>query len=220
VISCQLQRDDLQERLSTIRSLVDAAHAGTPGVIDVRKETRGLAVLLLYAAYEHLLTSLCATLLDTASSLRVGNKRLRPGLKVFAAYAELAAVSGVGPTKIWAKGLKVVEQLNQPRATSLVSGIFPDDGTHFQKTQVTTFCKMFGLPDPAPVLREVWERLNTVVADRNAVAHGRETPDEIGRRYTIDEINELIRLWDERWTEFINWVEAAAMTRDFYRLPR
>jgi hypothetical protein len=139
---------------------------------------------------------------------------------VFAAYRELASVGGVAPPKIWTRGLAVVEQLNQTRTNSLDSGIFPNDGTNFHKTQVRTFCDIFGLSDPASVLQEVWDRLDTVVADRNSVAHGKETPDEVGRRYTLPEINELVRLWDERWTEFINWVEAAAATRDFYRLPR
>jgi hypothetical protein len=60
----------------------------------------------------------------------------------------------------------------------------------------------------------------TIVIDRNAVAHGRETPGEVGRRYTLPEINELVRLWDERWMAFIDSVEAAAGARDFYRLPR
>jgi len=177
VISCQLQRDDLQDRLGSIRSLIDASHANTPGVPDVSREARGLAVVLLYASYENLLTSLGASLLNTASSLRVGNRRLRPGLKVFAAYRELCAIGGVAPPKIWTRGLAVVEQLDQTKTNSLNSGVvFPNDGSNFRTSQVRTFCNVFGLSDPAPVLREVWNRLDTIVADRNAVAHGRETP--------------------------------------------
>ena len=116
---------------------------------------------------------------------------------MFAAYRELCAVGGVAPPKIWAKGLAVVDQLNQAKSNSLDSGVtFPNDGSNFRTSQINTFCNVFGLPDPAPVLREVWSRIDTIVSDRNAVAHGRETPGEVGRRYTLPEINELVRLWD------------------------
>jgi hypothetical protein len=69
-------------------------------------------------------------------------------------------------------------------------------------------------------LREVWQRLDTVVTERNAIAHGRETAGNIGRQYTLADLNTLVDLWDLRWMEFIDWVEQAAASRDFYRTPR
>jgi hypothetical protein len=220
MLDCQLHRDDLEYRLTAIRSLITAAHPADVTGPDISRESRGLAVLLLYASYENLLRTLCATLLDTAANLRVGNRRLQPGLKVFAAYPELSAINDAGPTKVWGRGLAAITRLNDSRNSSINSAIFPNDGTNFRTTQVRTFCEIFGLPDPAPVLREVWSRLDAVVADRNAVAHGTETPDDVGRRYTLLEINGIVDLWDLRWMDFIDWVESAARVRDFYRTSR
>jgi hypothetical protein len=89
-----------------------------------------------------------------------------------------------------------------------------------QTPQVTTFCRIFGLGDPAPVLREVWSRLDTIVTERNGIAHGRLTPDEVGRTYSLADLNSLVDLWEQRWGDFLRWVEQQASTRDFFRTRR
>lgn len=74
-------------------------------------------------------------------------------------------------------------------------------------SQVRLFCDLFDLGDPGPVLREVWPQLDTIVDLRNGIAHGRLTPDEVGRNYTHDEVLTLVNLWEIRWLEFIDWIE-------------
>lgn len=208
--------------MTAVRSLLNAAHpsAGPSTSPDISKEARGLAILLLYAAYENLLTTLSRSLLEAAVRLRVGNKRFRNGFKVFAVHSMLQSTSGSSQTAIWRSGLDLMETLSDGRNCTVSTSIFPNDGTNFRRSQVQTFCKMFGLSDPGPVLREVWSRLDTIVSERNAIAHGRENPEDVGRRYTLADLHVLVDLWDKRWMEFITWVEGAASSRDFYRTPR
>jgi hypothetical protein len=86
--------------------------------------------------------------------------------------------------------------------------------------QVRTFCELFGLGDPAPVINGIWARIDTIVAERNEIAHGQQTPDEVGRRYTSQEIRGLVDLWEGDWLAFLNWVEGQASSRDFFRDKR
>ena len=152
--------------------------------------------------------------------LRVGNRRLRPGLKLIAAYPKLVSVSDSKSSAVWVRGADVIDQIFSTSVCTVSPDVFPNDGSNFRKSQVITFCSVFGLSNPAPVLREVWGRLDTIVTERNGVAHGRLTPEEMGRNYTENDMNQLIDLWQLRWTDFLNWVEASAATRDFFRLPR
>ena len=46
------------------------------------------------------------------------------------------------------------------------------------------------------------------------------TADEVGRRYTVDEMRALAYLWQVRWTDFLDVVETSAASRDFYRTRR
>lgn len=177
-------------------------------------------MVLLYAAYENLLVTLCRSLLETAKQLGVGNRRLRPGLRLIAAHARLQAVSSLAPTAIWRAGFDLVDTVSHARECTISTDTFPNDGTHFRRSQVLTFCKVFNLGDPAPILREAWNRLDTIVAERNAVAHGRLTAGDVGRNYSPADMQRLVEIWELRWNEFINWVESAAVTRDFFRIPR
>lgn len=86
-----------------------------------------------------------------------------------------------------------------------------------KRSQVVLFSRLFGLDDPGPILKEVWSRLDTVVTERNNIAHGSLTADEVGRRYSLDDATELCRLWELRWSEFLSAAEVAGSTRAFYR---
>lgn len=238
MFSCANHRIELAARVNSISALLDATHQSPPQVVgavpvgtpvampsqvllnqpDVSREARGLAILLLYASYERLLVSLCRTVLEAAASLRVGNRRFKPGLKLFAVHPYLQAIVDSQQAAIWnGSGLDIVKVLDNTRECTIVPDIFPTDGTHMRKTQVYTFCNLLELGDPGPILREVWDRLDTVVIERNMIAHGAATADEIGRLYTIGEIRSFVALWQQRWGEFLNWVETEGSTRDFFR---
>ena len=202
--------------MARITAILDATEGGA-----VAREARGLSIVLLYAAYERLLRGLARAILEAALGLRAGNRRLRPRLQVFAVLGRLRAVSQTSYGQMWdGRGLDVVEALNLRRTCTVSTDAFPNDGTHMRREQIMSFCGAFGLADPAPVLREAWDRIDNIVAQRNAIAHGERTPDEVGRSYTIDDIRELVLVWEARWFDFLAWVERQADSRAFFLMPR
>ena len=219
MINYSVQRQDFIQRLDVVRGIISATHPqGTTAPIS--REARGMAIVLLYAAYENLLTSLFRSILETVIGLRVGNRRLRPGLKLVASHGKLQSLRSVSAAAIWRMGFDLVATLSDSRVCSIAPDVFPNDGSHFRRPQVITFCQVLGLEDPAPVLREVWQRIDTVVSERNAIAHGRITPGDVGRNYSLADTQMLVDLWQLRWCEFMDWIEASATSRDFFRLPR
>lgn len=222
MLDCTTHRAELEARIQSIRALLDATHRSpAPLHPDISREARGLCVVLLHAAYERLLTSLCRSLLETARGLRVSNRRLKPGFQLFAAFPKVEAASSVGKSTIWReKGLDLVKSVSERRECTIQTDIFPDDGSYMKQSQVRTFCTLFDLGPPGPLLREVWSRLDTIVTERNGIAHGRLTADQVGRNYSIQDMEALVTMWHLRWGEFLDHAEAKASTRDFYRTPR
>ncbi|MEJ1938614.1 hypothetical protein WDZ92_51115, partial [Nostoc sp. NIES-2111] len=102
----------------------------------------------------------------------------------------------------------------------LDSSLFPDDGSFMKTSQILLLCEVFDLGNPAPVMREAWDRINGIVDERNSIAHGRQTPEEVGRRYSHDDLLKLIDLWEARWTEFLNWVDSTCKDQPFYLRPK
>ncbi len=193
-------KTELCDRVGTIRRILAASQDNSKAP-DISREARGLAILLLFAAYENLLKSLCRSLLETARRLKVGNRRLRTGFRVFAIHSRLQAMAGNSSAKVdWTESRKLLEDASRARGCSINSSIFPNDGSFMKSTQVRLLCELFDLGDPAPVLREVWDRLDSIVSQRNLIAHGSSTPEDVGRGYTSAEIEVLVDLWERRWS--------------------
>lgn len=219
LLSCAVIKADFLERISAARALLNAAH---PNGINTStsRDVRGLTIILLYAAYENLLQGVARAILEAAMKLKVGNKRLRPGLKLVASHTYIESMVSVSSTGVWKAGLKLIDTIDESRTCTLSSDVFPNDGSHFRRPQVRTFCKVFGLADPGPILLSVWQRIDSLVAERNAIAHGKMTAADVGRSYSFSDMIDLIDDWEVAWVRFIDWVELSASTRDFYRLPR
>lgn len=209
-VDCDPLERALRERVDVARRLVDATKLVNPAVIDVSREARGLAIVLLFAAYENLLNTLCRTLLEAAAKTRARGRRLKPGLQLFLVHNELIGLADGGKSRIWrSAGLELIQAIQEKPASQLDMGLFPSDGSFMKASQIKLFCTLFDLGDPGPVLREVWPRINTIVDQRNAIAHGRMTPEQVGRTYSYEELMSLTRLWEQRWIDFLRWVGAA-----------
>ena len=214
-----LYRVELERRVSTIRRIVEAAHVQLSGVVgtDVSREARGLAIVLLFASYENLLTAVCRGLLEHASRLGFGNRQLRRGFRIFAAYHNMKSLRDVSEGRIWREvGFQLIDLVSDNVNCSINCDIFPVDGSFMKRTQVEVFCNLFELGNPASILREVWGRLDTIVNERNGIAHGRLTPEEVGRNYSIDEMRKLIDSWENRWKEFIIHISTRASSNSFF----
>lgn len=219
----QPYREELIRRLDAVRRILDAAHPTfhAHGVPDAGREVRGLAIVLLFAAYENLLTSMCRRLLEIATTLRVGNHRLRKGFRLFAVHHLLQSIAEASDGKVWRDvGPRLLDCAFDSKRCSINPDLFPADGSFMKRSQISLFCNIFELGDPGPVLREVWNRLDTVVTERNGIAHGRLTPEEVGRNYSLADIQGLVGIWEQRWVSFINHVEVSAQDRGFYRHSR
>jgi hypothetical protein len=213
-------RNEFRRRIDTIRRILDVADpvSDDQETVGVARETRGMVVVLLFASYENILKSLCRGILETAISLRVGNRRLRTGFRQFAVHNLLQSVSASKEDAIWKEGgRKLLECAFEARSCTINSNVFPTDGTFMKRSQVILLFDLFGLGDPAPILKEVWESIDTIVTQRNAVAHGRMTPEEVGREYTSRTIRDLIDRWEARWLAVVGYIETMASGRDFFR---
>jgi hypothetical protein len=222
MIDLSPHRTNLAERIAVIDSLMNETHPNPPQTGAISREARGLAIVLLYAAYEQLLTSLTRTLLEAAIGLRVSNRRLKPGFRVFALHSAAMSAREVSSRKLFTKALPELVRTASlgDRTSTIDAGIFPSDGSFMKRTQVELWTRLFEVGNPQALLPKVWNNLDGVVSQRNGIAHGRLTPQEVGRNYTEDELRELVQDWAKDWDGFLLHVQSLASTRDFFRSPR
>lgn len=222
MISVGAHRQALKDRIDVVVSLIDETHPTPPAVGPISREARGLAIVLLFAAYEELLRSLTRTLLETVVQLRISNSRLQPGLRAFAVRDAAKSLRDVGEKKVFAKAIPtLVEVIGRADRTPTINPEdFPDDGSFMKQSQVVVWANTFQIGPPGAHLKRVWNSIDAVVTQRNKIAHGALTPQEVGRDYTESEIRTLIADWHADWDGFLVHVEKCASTRDFFRVPR
>lgn len=222
MISVAPHREALKERIDVVLSLIDETHPTPPDVGPISREARGLAIVLLFAAYEELLRSLTRTLLETVVRLRISNSRLQPGLRAFALKDAAKSLRNVGEKKVFVTAIPAIIELvgRTDRQPTVNTGDFPDDGSFMKQSQVEVWARTFQIGPPAAVLKGVWNSIDAVVTQRNKIAHGALTPQDVGRGYTEGEIRDLIANWYADWDQFLVHVETCASTRDFFRVSR
>jgi hypothetical protein len=177
--------------------------------------------VLLFAAYENLLKSLTRTLLEGAIRCRVSNARLQPGFRAFALYSATQSALDRPKKELYSHilpNLVIVSSLGG-RGCTINAAAFPDDGSFMKASQIELWCKVFDVGPPQAVLQRTWGSVNAIVSQRNAIAHGQRTPDDVGRNYTEADIRTLIQEWRDDWTDFLAHIGALASSRDFFRTP-
>lgn len=221
MISVHVHQADLDQRIAVAVKLIDETHPAGAVAGPISREARGLVIVLLFAAYENLLTSLTRTLLEGAIRCRVSNRRLQPGFRAFALESAAKSIRGVSEKKLYVSALpKMVEDAaSAGRTCTIDTNAFPSDGSFMKRSQIQLWCKLFDIPAPGGLLRRTWPDIDSIVAQRNGVAHGRLTPEEVGREYTEGEIRVLIESWRLDWTDFLTDVGTRARSRDFFRVP-
>ncbi|MGW9415654.1 HEPN domain-containing protein [Arthrobacter cupressi] len=221
MLNLSMHRADLEDRLLSAKNLVSSGETTVGNVQDISRETRGLAIVLVFAAYENLLKKITTSVLEEVASSRAKNRRLKPGFKVIATRSKLQGLFDAGPKHLWTgKGRELMELATSTRELSIQPNVFPSDGSFMKRSQITVICDLFDIGDPSVPLDRIWLEIDGVVRQRNAIAHGERRADEIGRNYSYQEVIDLIENWRISWTLFIDWVEERCCSSEFFLLAR
>jgi hypothetical protein len=157
--------------------------------------SKGIVFVLLYATYEYVVVHSVEACRDKIINHGLTFSDVGWSLLPLVLSDEFKSVSDAGPTKAW----KVRRNLfNRVLSADLVpaSGPFPSDGSHFRWPQLETIWALFNVGTPCLNNPTHKGRIEELVEHRNAIAHGRETPENIGGRYSVSELT--LRLNDIR----------------------
>lgn len=168
---------------------------------------RGLSVVVLYAAYEALLRAICSTLNESVNVRHYCFGDVHVGIRALGSRPHFEGLGAIGPNRMWARMHEYLSACDGRQIVSIPGGQFPDDGSHMRQEQLKTIARVYGLSDPAPKLRRVHTELNSVVDQRNQVAHGSIPPSDIGRLYSQESIEKKVLSWKTRFTEWVRTVE-------------
>jgi hypothetical protein len=96
-----------------------------------------------------------------------------------------AAAAAAGPARMWDCRIDLLKQIHSKEAAgSIDDSLFPADGSHYRVRQLHTIWKVLGLRTPVVPEPRFLGRIEEIVENRNAISHGRRTPEDVGRNYS------------------------------------
>ena len=123
---------------------------------------------------------------------------------------EFDSIYKAGNAPKWEKRARISERLNKNDIVH-IDDLLPTDGRNIQKKQLESIALVFGLKDSAFPNDECQGYLVEAVENRNHIAHGDESPAEVGKRFTVKDliknetkIEELSLYILEEYEQYIN----------------
>lgn len=153
---------------------------------------KGLICVQLYAIYEYSLVKVIQEGIAALNAFAIPLKEIRHECLALALDAECKSLADVGPKKVWENRLALFSSARGATVSVISDSMFPFDGSHMRAAQLRTIWTLFGISEPIVPESKMMGWIDEMVEHRNAVAHGRETPEVVGGRYTIGELKRRV----------------------------
>ena len=172
-----------QKTVALIKSLEETSQ------VALASACKGLAFVQLYATYEYSVRSAVQATLVALCAAGVEIRTLRRNLLALVLDPHWDSASDSGRPHVWDSRMALIASLDSSELTStLRDDLFPNDGSHYRIHQLRTIWKIFSVSGPVVSEPRLIGRIEELVENRNAISHGRLTPEEVGSRYSWQEV--------------------------------
>ena len=154
---------------------------------------KGMLFVQIYAVYEYAIRSSVQATLAAIKNDSLPAIRIRRELLTLILDPLWEAAASSGRRRMWEQRMELMNRIdsNDP-LTTLNDTVFPSNGSHYRPSQLNTIWKVFGINKPIVPEMIHLGRIEELVENRNAISHGRKTAEEVGRRYSISELEKRI----------------------------
>lgn len=174
-------------------SLLSFAAAATGPTQDVAATCRGLLFVQLYGVYEYAVGTSVQAALDFIRTNGLSANNLRNSVLSLVLHPDWESVGMVGRDKVWDKRHKLLDRsIDTTPLSGLNVDLFPSDGSHYRNGQIETIWTVFGISLPIVPDRRLLGRIDELVENRNAIAHGRLTARDVGRNHSTRDMQRRI----------------------------
>lgn len=171
--------------LQYIRTLEEQNDRTIDGLVKVQK---GLLFVSFYAAIEYSVINCVSQFLYILQKDPRHALRYKDYLICVVMDPQFKAITNSGKKTIWKKKAALIDVLLSEKPIDIDNTVLPTDGTNIGLEQLEDIWSFMHLPgDPIPEGFNSWY-LGEIKQNRNAIAHGRATAQEIGKRHTVSEL--------------------------------
>lgn len=190
-------RQYLTDRVLEMRSLLMAVpNTPTDPTRPYSIQTKGLFFISLYAMFEHIVTECIQKVLENMNLSLAKKSDIKDIVLSVVLDAEASALSNCGPDKVWQKRINLFSAISSSEVINVSTSILPIPGGNIKYKHIKAIWEVFEIPVVINVNPIMAQKITTVTDHRNAIAHGRQTTEEIGRLYTRNSLEITLNEYD------------------------
>ncbi|WP_129140135.1 MAE_28990/MAE_18760 family HEPN-like nuclease [Modicisalibacter coralii] len=156
------------------------------------KNYKGFFFVAAYAALEFTVTKCCSEFVSHIKNNGYPLNSLECNLLAFVLEPEFQAVYSCKEEDRLKKKASLVRRVYSSETARVADSSFPGEGMNVGRQQLRDLWDVMNIPGRPFPERCNGDYLDEIKNNRNAVAHGRETAHDIGRRYTLEELGERL----------------------------
>lgn len=153
---------------------------------------KGLVFIQNYATYEYTVNQSVRALIDALNTRTIPLTQVRTELLALALHAEFESIIKGALKKTWESRSDLLRKTRSNLLSKVHDNLFPKDGSHYRAKQLETIWSIFGIPGPIVPEEKIRSHIEEMVENRNKIAHGVDSAESIGRRYTLAELSTTV----------------------------
>ena len=177
---------------------------------------KGLFFVHAYAIIEYAIYSLVGRTIRSINSQLISLSDIKCVILSLALSSKIASIKDVGRNKLWYRKVDLFKELDNNPLANIDETLMPTDGRNITTSHLHSIWNVFSIGLPIVPRPELNGRLNEITENRRSISHGRNKPEEVGRRYTDSEIIKINRDVNELSYYFVDTFSDYCM-RQLYR---
>lgn len=180
---------------------------------------KGLFFVYLYGVFEMVITKTVARTIEelNTSGARISECKIELSALIFS--PEYDALYGVGDKKKWDRRWDISNKYIADCPLNIIETILPTDGRNIQEGQLRSIANTFGNDYSIFPRPETRGYVVELVQFRNFIAHGDELPQDIGKRFSIADLEMRLQHIDELCTYTIDHYEDYIQNQKYLKKP-
>lgn len=162
------------------------------------KAGKGLVVVYSYGFLEFSVNKLVAQLTQLIKHKKIRAKDYAPSVRTLVHEPRLQSIMSTSEKKGLKQRLALYEEIYQKAECGISDTVLAGQLQNVWAVSLENIFMVFGIGASPFFDSNFGTKIDRLVDDRNAVAHGRESPELVGERYTSAEIDKLITEVDQQ----------------------
>ena len=128
------------------------------------------------------------------------------------------AIYSAGNKTKWDKRRELSQRIVHNEKVEINPNIMPTDGKNLRRGQLQSIANSFGILSPVLPDESITGYIQELVNNRNYIAHGDKTPEEVGKAYSIDDLKTEYKIYEKTCNYLIDVFQKYIEEKDYLKI--